>query len=77
MAVDCGVLAQKLRTIGEHAHAGLIEMLAEKITRGARLDRTDRAALDTAADSVKSSHGDAAAGVVLDMYTLLAENMSD
>jgi Cdc6-like AAA superfamily ATPase len=73
MTVDCADLAQKLRELGEHAHAGLIETLADKIEKGVRPDRTDRDALDTAAKSVRAVHGDAAQAVVLDMYTLLAE----
>lgn len=73
MTVDCADLAQKLRKLGEHAHAGLIETLADKIDRGVQPDRTDRHALDTAADNVKAVHGDAAQAVVLDMYALLAE----
>lgn len=74
MSTDGNSIALRLRELGEHAHAAVVEEATSKVDRGQTLDRIDVAALDRAASQLKALYSDAAAGIGVDLLAFVEEN---
>lgn len=74
MNIDGNDIARRLRDMGEHHHAAVVEEATEMVAAGQPLDRTTITALDSAVSNLKSVHGEAVATLGIDLLTFIEHN---